>query len=229
MNVYIEALVNSWSEGTCVPSSRNAWKNHDSSYGQCAVTALLINDLFGGKIMRCMTSTGSHYYNNIDGENVDLTIDQFVGERPDYQNGEERTRDYLLSNENTKQRYLVLLKNFYNNLNKFVFEKIDNDERIDKDYFHKLVDFSTFEVDDFSENENYETVQFDLAAQNTGNIFVYNHFKADNRYVLEGTPFLYTFKEKFYNIPALILENIFDVAIENKAYIRELKKLKNMF
>lgn len=98
-----------WSEKTCVPSLRDKWDENNKSLGQCAITALVVNDYYGGKIMRCMTSTGSHYYNLIDNEIVDLTVEQFAGEIPLYEEGQERTRKYLLSNEDTKKRYLMLL------------------------------------------------------------------------------------------------------------------------
>ena len=63
-----------------------------------------------------MTSSGSHYYNLIDNEIIDLTVEQFLGEIPDYNNGEERTREYLLSNEDTKNRYLLLNNNLQKNI-----------------------------------------------------------------------------------------------------------------
>ena len=55
----------SWSMETCVPSLKNNWTIENKSLGQCAVTALIINLYMGGKIMRCMCETGSHYYNLI--------------------------------------------------------------------------------------------------------------------------------------------------------------------
>lgn len=224
MRECIDALVNAWSEETCVPSCRAEWKNSDSSYGQCAVTALVMNDIFGGKIMRCMSTTGSHYYNNIDGEDVDLTIAQFNDQRPNYQNGEERTREYLLSNEDTKKRYLTLLTNFYNNLCKYSLEEVDSDERIDKKSLREIADFTTFEIDTYEDKGDYEIVQFDLAAQNTGNIFCYKHLKENNQYILIDAPLVFTLKQDFTDIPDSILENIFAVARDNKESIRKLKK-----
>ena len=106
-----QLLTYSWEESTCSPGLRSKWNEENPSLGQCAITALIVNDFFGGKIMRCMSSTGSHYYNLIDDEIVDLTVEQFLGEIPEYENGEERTREYLLSNEDTKKRYLLLNKN----------------------------------------------------------------------------------------------------------------------
>ena len=106
-----QLLYESWEEKTCSPGLRKDWNKDNPSLGQCAITALIVNDLYGGKIMRCMASSGSHYYNLVDSELVDLTVEQFLGEIPLYENGEERTREYLLSNEDTKIRYLLLNEN----------------------------------------------------------------------------------------------------------------------
>ena len=111
-----ELLLNSWSKETCSLGLRDSWTVDNPSLGQCAITALVINDMFGGKIMRCMASSGSHYYNMIDDNLIDLTVEQFQGEIPLYDEGEERTREYLLGNEDTKNRYLLLLKNIRNNM-----------------------------------------------------------------------------------------------------------------
>lgn len=99
-----------WSIETCSPSSKEEWSEENSALGQCAVTSLIVNDYFGGKIMRCMTPTGSHYYNVINNEVVDLTVSQFQGMIPKYETGERRSRDYLLSNEDTRKRYIILKK-----------------------------------------------------------------------------------------------------------------------
>ena len=68
--------------------------------------------------MRCMSETGSHYYNLINNEIIDLTSSQFK-QIPDYENSEERSRDYLLSNIDTKNRYKILLNNAKNNFIKY--------------------------------------------------------------------------------------------------------------
>ncbi len=121
-----------WTKETCVPSLREDWDEDNKSLGQCAITALLVNDYYGGKIMRCMTSTGSHYYNMIDDKIVDLTAEQFFEEVPMYQEGSERTREYLLGNEDTKARYLLLLKNYKGVLaNKIILDSLDVEEIIE--------------------------------------------------------------------------------------------------
>ena len=116
INELKQLLLKSWDAETCVPGLRSEWTNDNPSLGQCAITALIVNDFFGGKIMRCMASSGSHYYNIIDDEIIDLTVEQFLGEIPQYEDGSERTKDYLLGNEDTKNRYLLLNKRLQNNL-----------------------------------------------------------------------------------------------------------------
>ena len=69
-----QLLIKSWNRDTCSKGLRDKWSNENPSLGQCAITALIVNDFFGGKIMRCIASSGSHYYNIINDELVDLTL-----------------------------------------------------------------------------------------------------------------------------------------------------------
>ena len=111
LNILNELLNMSWCLETCSPGLQDKWNSDNPSLGQCAITALVVNDFFGGEIMRCMASSGSHYYNLIDGKIVDLTVNQFLGEIPMYEEGSSRTREYLLGNDDTKKRYEKLLYN----------------------------------------------------------------------------------------------------------------------
>lgn len=119
-----QTLKNIWSKETCSPSLKDNWNKNNPSIGQCAITSLLVNDLYGGKIMRCMIDCGSHYYNLINNKIIDLTVEQFLGEIPKYELGEERTREYLLSNEDTKNRYLLLKSRLENYSSKTMDDKI---------------------------------------------------------------------------------------------------------
>lgn len=118
LNEVRDILEKSWTKETCSLGLKDNWTKDNKALGQCAVTSLIVNDFLGGKIMRCMCETGSHYYNLINGEVVDLTDSQFKV-IPDYELGEERTREYLLSNVDTKTRYLLLLKNVKENFIKY--------------------------------------------------------------------------------------------------------------
>lgn len=108
----------SFNKDTCYPALRDKWCEENRTLGQCAITALVLNDFLGGKIMRCESETGSHYYNLINDQIVDLTVSQF-NNLPNYQISTERSREYLLSNEDTKNRYKLLLERVKENFLKY--------------------------------------------------------------------------------------------------------------
>lgn len=93
----------------CRESSANqdAWSPLLPSTGQCAVTALIVQDRFGGEIVRVEIPGDSHYYNVVSGREVDLTRDQFGTYSPT-SSAETRDREYLLSNQSTARRYRLL-------------------------------------------------------------------------------------------------------------------------
>ena len=104
----------SFCKETCYPDWVEMWDDDKKCLGQGAVAALVLNDFLGGKIMRCESEFGSHYYNLIKNEIVDITASQFET-TPNYKTSIERTREYLLSNEDTKKRYKILLERVKNN------------------------------------------------------------------------------------------------------------------
>ena len=55
------------------------WRESNPARGQCNVTALLVNELFGGDLLKTPLADGDHFYNRIDGERIDLTESQFEG------------------------------------------------------------------------------------------------------------------------------------------------------
>jgi hypothetical protein len=70
------ALERSWSAKTSVCWSPDGYP----SYGQCAQTAIVVREIYGGEILRTTGwhGRGNHFYNRIDGERVDFTADQFT-------------------------------------------------------------------------------------------------------------------------------------------------------
>lgn len=197
------------------------------SIKQDDVTSLLINDLFGGKIMSTLSVSGKHYYNEIDGNIIDLTSDQFdEGEEPLYRIG---VTDYPVIDDDLMNRYKILLTNLRNNICDFTFEQINNDDRIKchKGFLESLFIFSTFEIDYYYEDGNTEYVQFDLSAQNTGNIFKYKHDLVTDEYELCEMPIIYsTIGEIISEFPVDFIKSVFDVARDNIENIRCLDKVK---
>lgn len=73
-------------------------------YNQCFVTALVLRDYFGGEILH--STNPIHFWNQIDGEEVDLTREQFDKFEPEF---------YLIltdltsyKTETTDERYKIL-------------------------------------------------------------------------------------------------------------------------
>ncbi len=101
------AIRKSWDRDTS--ASPDAWGPSNPSLGQCAVTALIVQDHFGGKLKRIEVLdspiASSHYFNELpDWKVVDLTGEQFpkgtkFGELAD------RSREVILSFEPTRIRY----------------------------------------------------------------------------------------------------------------------------
>lgn len=106
-------LRKAWCKETAYPACQAEWVPSDPSYGQCAVTAMLVYDLFGGTIHRIRVSGGgTHYFNRIDGHIIDLTVEQFdlyhIPVR--YEPNEEIPRQYCGKNADTAKRYKLLIE-----------------------------------------------------------------------------------------------------------------------
>lgn len=98
-------LVSTWSADT---SADSGWAPEAPERGQGDVTALVVQDVFGGALLRGTVGGVSHYWNRLpDGEEVDLTRAQF----PDnsiVEETRERDREHLLSSGSTFRRYQLL-------------------------------------------------------------------------------------------------------------------------
>lgn len=87
------------------------WQPTLPSNGQCAVTALIIQERFGGEIFRLPNVEGqSHFYNMISGRVADLTADQFSCDFS--YTGEQQDTQKLLSNLETAKRFHLLKDRF---------------------------------------------------------------------------------------------------------------------
>ncbi|MFE0178398.1 hypothetical protein ACFWZ2_39430 [Streptomyces sp. NPDC059002] len=81
-----EALRASWAADTCSPDDveRAPWSADNPAWGHCDITALVVQDLFGGDLLAGEvyatdgTQHGFHMWNRLDsGLELDLTREQF--------------------------------------------------------------------------------------------------------------------------------------------------------
>ena len=106
-------LRKAWCKETAYPSCQAEWVESDPSYGQCAITAMLVYDMFGGSIHRIrVNGGGTHYFNKIDGHYIDLTIEQFdlYNIPVSYEPNEQMDRKYCGKNADTAKRYRLLVE-----------------------------------------------------------------------------------------------------------------------
>ena len=69
------ALSHLYSADTCCPGLRDRWSADNPTLGHCIVVALIVQDHFGGEIV--YDKKNRHYWNRINGMDVDFTRDQF--------------------------------------------------------------------------------------------------------------------------------------------------------
>jgi hypothetical protein len=82
----LEAVIrSSWSERTCDPLDVDDWSPANPARGQCAATALVVQDLLGGELLIAEVRNadgsrqGVHYWNRLgEGVELDLTREQFT-------------------------------------------------------------------------------------------------------------------------------------------------------
>lgn len=97
---------------TAATAAGTTWTTQRPATGQCAVTALIVQQLLGGDLVRVLNPdrTGqpiSHYFNVLpDGTELDLTRDQFDIWNPT--DRQVRSRRSVLDHPETLQRYARL-------------------------------------------------------------------------------------------------------------------------
>ena len=69
------AIRDVWSASTASPPE--SWSHDNPAKNHCSVTALIVQDVFGGEILKTRTSGGTHFYNSVGGRRWDLTVSQF--------------------------------------------------------------------------------------------------------------------------------------------------------
>ena len=106
---YYDLLRTIWAADTCAPRMRDKWRADNPTFGQCSVTAFLMQDLFGGRVLGVPREGGTfHCFNDVDGCVFDLTSEQFMGEALDYDHCPEQSREIHFARAEKKERYELL-------------------------------------------------------------------------------------------------------------------------
>ena len=98
-----------WCAETCAPRMRDRWSKDNPTVGQCSITAFLVQDLYGGKVMGVPLGDGNFHCFNVVGDCVfDLTSEQFGDRVLDYEHVTEQSREVHFAKEEKRQRYEYL-------------------------------------------------------------------------------------------------------------------------
>lgn len=114
-----EVLFHAWCAETAF---EGIWHKKIPTLNQCAVTALVVQDYLGGKILkRKMTNGQNHYLNRLpDGTEVDLTAAQFdfITPKQILEETSVCSRSQLTRHQNVQTRYELLKKRVEENRTK---------------------------------------------------------------------------------------------------------------
>jgi hypothetical protein len=104
-----------WGEDTAYYDFLWCKNNNHKSSGQCRITALLIQELFGGDIVYSHVKGNNdfdHYWNLIGGIEIDLTFDQFE-EGTIFATSKKISREQTINNDKrTIETYSILKTRF---------------------------------------------------------------------------------------------------------------------
>lgn len=101
-----EALHVAWTRETSYDPLN--WSNENAAWGQCAVTALIVQDYCGGRLVCGEVNGIPHYWNRVSPKKeIDLTQHQF-GRICNRSTIQECEREFVLSFPETARRYRQL-------------------------------------------------------------------------------------------------------------------------
>ena len=102
---YYDLLSRVWCRETCAARMRDEWSEDNKTWGQCTITAFLLQDIYGGKVYGVPLPDGNyHCFNAVGGCVFDLRSEQFPAPL-DYCNCSEQLRETHLGKTEKRLRY----------------------------------------------------------------------------------------------------------------------------
>ena len=106
---YYDLLSTLWAADTCPPRMRDSWRPENPTLGQCSITAFLMQDIYGGRVLGVPLKDGNFHCFNAVGDCVfDLTSEQFGDAKLNYDDRPEQLRQVHFARAEKKARYELL-------------------------------------------------------------------------------------------------------------------------
>ena len=107
--VLYDYLSKIWCKDTCAPRMRDEWSPNNKTKGQCSISAFLAQDIFGGDVYGIALEDGNFHCFNVVGDYVfDLTSEQFLPNKLNYNKVVIQSRDVHFVKTEKKARYEYL-------------------------------------------------------------------------------------------------------------------------
>ena len=107
--VLYDFLSKIWCKDTCAPRMRDEWSPNNKTKGQCSISAFLAQDIFGGDVYGIALEDGNFHCFNVVGDYVfDLTSEQFLPNKLNYNKVVIQSRDVHFVKTEKKARYEYL-------------------------------------------------------------------------------------------------------------------------
>ena len=116
---YYDILSEIWQADTCAPRMRGDWSEDNKTLGQCSITAFLMQDIYGGRVLGVMLDDGNyHCFNDVCGCVFDLTSEQFGDVKLNYNDCPEQFREVHFKKEEKQKRYGLLRSRLFAQIEK---------------------------------------------------------------------------------------------------------------
>jgi hypothetical protein len=115
-----KAFEKAWNKDTAFPDQAKDWSSENKALGQCVPTALIVYDLYGGRMI--YDKKNFHFWNELpEGSEQDFTRSQFKQKTTfklyKYKNKEEILNGETSHRTNLLSRYKLLKERFQKELN----------------------------------------------------------------------------------------------------------------
>ena len=201
----------------------SVWSKDEISSVKSIITSLLINDLYGGKIMVCTPINGDSYYNIVNDSIINLTRDRFDNDYVfPYEKSREVKREDILNSDEIREKYSKFLSLIRSELLRKFSVEIEGSDKC----FNGMLPYSNFNIINYYKDKDIEYVDIGMGDTNSVNVR-YMHNLATDEYMQVACQSALTLDGdySYVSIPEDVLKSIFESAKMNEDAIKFVHRM----